>query len=137
VSLLAGLGVPVENRFGLRPAAAADSGPSEIDVDRAADRLRLLDGVRTFNLHPHLPHLFRAGEAAGKLDVLARQHIDPTAPPHPFFSGDVFDSLLQSRPEAFPGALLVGDTTLFSSTAGGVESLERFWTRIVERPRRG
>jgi hypothetical protein len=136
-SLLAELGVPVENRFGLRPAATADGGPSEIDVDRAADRLGLLDGVRTFNLHPHLPHLFRAGGAAGKLDVLARQRIDPAAPPHPFFPGDVFDSLLQSRPEAFPGALLVGDTTLFSSTAGGVESLERFWIRIVERSRRG
>ncbi len=137
-SLLAGLGVPVENRFGLRPAAEADGSPAAIDVDRAADRLGLLDGVRTFNLHPHLPHLARVGGALDKLDVLVRQRIDPTAPPHPFSRDgrDRFDSLLQSRPAIFPGAVLVCDTTLFSSTAGGLDSLQRFWTRIVERPRR-
>jgi hypothetical protein len=137
-SLLAGLGVPVENRFGLRPAANADGSPAAIDVDRAADRLELLDGVQTFNQHPHLPHLARVGSAIDKLDVLARQRIDPTAPPHPFSRDghDRFDSLLQSRPGVFPGALLVCDTTLFSSTAGGLDSLERFWTRIVGRPHR-
>jgi hypothetical protein len=137
-SLLAGLGVPVENRFGLRPAADADGAAAAIDVDRATDRLDLLDGVRTFNLHPHLPHLARVGDALDKLDVLARQRIDPTAPQHPFsrYGHDKFDSLLQSRPDVFPGALLVCDTTIFSSTAGGLESLERFWARIVERPRR-
>jgi hypothetical protein len=137
-SLLAGLGVPVENRFGLRPAVNADGSPTEIEVDRAADRLELLDGVRTFNLHPHLPHLARVGDAVDKLDVLARQRIDPTAPPHPFGRDghDRFDSLLQSRLDVFRGPLLVCDTTLFSSTAGGLDSLQRFWTRIVERPRR-
>jgi hypothetical protein len=138
-SLLAGLGAPVENRFGLRPAADADGSPAAIDVvDRAADRLELLDGVSTFNLHPHLPHLARVGGAIDKLDVLARQRVDPTAPPHPFSRDghDKFDSLLQSRSGIFPGALLVCDATLFSSTAGGRDSLERFWTRIVERPRR-
>jgi hypothetical protein len=137
-SLLAGLGVPVENRFGLRPAVDADGSPAAIEVDRAADRLELLDGVRTFNLHPHLPHLARTGEALDKLEVLARQRIEPNAPPHPFTRGghDRFDSLLQSRPGVFPGAVLVSDATLFSSTAGGLDSLERFWTRILERPRR-
>jgi hypothetical protein len=136
-SLLSGLGVPVENRFGLRPAVDADGSPAAIDVDRTADRLELLDGVLTFNLHPHLPHLARAGEALDKLEVLARQRIEPTAPPHPFTRDghDRFDSLLQSRPGVFPGAVLVCDATLFSSTAGGLDSLERFWTRIVERPR--
>ena len=138
-SVLAGLGAPVENRFGLRPAVDADGAPATIDVDRPADRLHLLDDVSAFNLHPHLPHLARVGDALGKLDVLARQRIDPTAPPHPFRreGHDRFDSLLQSRPGVFAGALLVCDTTLFSSTAGGLENLERFWTRIVERPRRG
>jgi hypothetical protein len=136
LSLLAALGVPVENRYGLRPARDADGSPAAIDVDHAADRLGLLEGVRTFNLHPHLPHLARVGGALDKLDVLARQRIDPTAPPHPFGRAgqDRFDSLLQSRPGVFPGTLLVGDTTLFSSTAGGLDDLERLWSRIVDRP---
>jgi len=137
-SLLAGLGVPVENRFGLRPAAGTDGSPATIDIDRSADRLELLEGVQTFNLHPHLPHLERVGVGRHKIEVLARQRIDPTAPPHPFSRGgnDKFDSLLQSRPETFAGTLFVGDTTLFSSTAGGLDSLERFWARIIQRPRR-
>jgi hypothetical protein len=54
-SLLKSLGVPVENRFGLRPAAGADGSPSPIEVDTALDRLNLLKGVTTFNVHPHLP----------------------------------------------------------------------------------
>ena len=72
-SLLAGLGVPVENRFGLRPAAEADGSPSPIEVETALDRLKLLNGVRTFNLHPHLPQFERLGSAVTKLDVVARQ----------------------------------------------------------------
>ncbi len=132
-----GLGVPVENRYGLRPAAEADGTPLPIEVETALDRLRLLEGVRTFNLHPHLPQLERIGEATTKLDVLVRQKIDLTAPPHPFArSRATFDALLQSRPEAFTGSLLVSDTTLWSSTAGGVESLRRFWTNVVQRPQR-
>ncbi len=136
-SLLAGLGVPVENRYGLHPAAEADGSPSPIEVETALDRLRLLQGVRTFNLHPHLPQLERIGDAVGKLDVLVRQKIDLTAPPHPFARERAdFDALLQSRPDAFAGTLLVSDTTLWSSTAGGVESLRQFWTNVVQRPHR-
>lgn len=134
-ALLAGLGVPVLNRFGLRPAAGPDGTPAPIDVDAALDRLHLLDGVATFNLHAHLPHLERHGDALDKLDVLARQTIDPAAPPHPF-PHDRFDALLQSRADAFAGTLLVGDTTLWSSTAGGVDSLQRFWTNVLQRPHR-
>ncbi|KFG97645.1 hypothetical protein GQ56_0108910 [Burkholderia paludis] len=136
-ALLAGLGVPVLNRFGLRPAAGPDGAPAPIDADLALDRLRLLDGVATFNLHAHLPHLERHGDALGKLDVLARQTIDPAAPPHPFaLAHDTFDALLQSRADAFAGTLLVGDTTLWSSTAGGVDSLRRLWTNVLQRPQR-
>ena len=134
-SLLAGLGVPVENRFGLRPAARADGTPEPIEIDGALDRLHLLKGVESFNLHPHLPQLERLDEAAGKLDVLARQKIDLSAPPHPFTrERTTFDALLQSRPDAFPGVLLVSDTTLFSSTAGGADNLRRLWTNILDRP---
>ncbi len=135
-SLLAGLGVPVENRFGLRPAAEADGSPSPVEAEIALDRLGLLQGVGTFNLHPHLPQLERLGDAVAKLDVLARQKIDLTAPSHPFTRGgrSTFDALLQSRPNTFAGSLLVSDATLWSSTAGGVESLRRLWSNVAERP---
>jgi hypothetical protein len=134
-SLLAGIGAPVENRYGLRPAAEADGSPSPIEIETALDRLRLLQGVRTFNLHPHLPQLERVGDAVTKLEVLVRQKIDLKAPPHPFTrTRTTFDALLQSRPETFAGSLLVSDTTLWSSTAGGVESLRQLWTNVLQRP---
>ncbi|HWA41955.1 MAG TPA: hypothetical protein VHA10_02005 [Hypericibacter adhaerens] len=136
-SLLAGLGLPVENRFGLRPAAEADGSPSPIEAEATLDRLGLLRGVGSFNLHPHLPQLERLGEARVGLEVLARQKIDPAAPPHPFAQDrTTFDALLQSRPDAFAGSLLVSDTTLWSSTAGGVDSLRRLWTNVLQRPPR-
>ncbi|WP_256977675.1 hypothetical protein [Bordetella genomosp. 10] len=134
-SLLAGLGVPVENRFGLRPLAQADGTPAPIEVETELDRLGLLRNVDTFNLHAHLPQLERLDTALAGLDVLARQRIDPAAPPHPFARGRAtFDALLQSRPETFRGNLLVGDATLWSSTAGGVDSLRRLWENVLRRP---
>ena len=135
-TLLAGLGVPVENRFGLRPAAAADGAPAPVEIDRALDGLGLLRDVDAFHLHPHLPQLERIGASIERMDVLARQKIDPAAPPHPFTQGgrSSFDALLQSRPDTFAGKLLVCDTTMFSSTAGGVENLRRFWANVILRP---
>ena len=137
-TLLAGLGAPVENRFGLRPAVEADGSPAPIDAERSLDDLGLLAGVETFNLHPHLPQLERLGKGADRMQVLARQKIDLSAPPHPFVQGGrkSFDALLQSSPDSFAGRLLVCDTTMFSSTAGGVDSLRRFWTNVLQRPRR-
>jgi hypothetical protein len=137
-TLLAGLGVPVENRYGLRPAVAPDGSPMPIEVERPLDTLRLLHEVETFNLHPHLPQLERVGEAAERMDVLARQPIDLTAPPHPFAQGGrtSFDALLQSRPETFAGRLLVCDMTIFSATAGGLDSLRRLWSNVLLRPKR-
>lgn len=137
-SLLAGLGVPVENRFGLRPAIRPDGSPAAIEVETSIDHLHLLRDVDTFNLHPHLPHLERQGDAVARLDVLARQKIDLTAPPHPFTRDGrtTFDALLQSGQETFVGTLLVSDTTLWSSTAGGVDSLRRLWSNVVQRPQR-
>jgi hypothetical protein len=134
-SLLAALGVPVQNRFGLHPAVDPHGAPATIETDPALDRLKLLDGVATFNLHPHLPHLERLGDAMTRLDVLARQKIDPAAPPHPFTQQrDTFDALLQSRADTFAGTLLVSDATLWSSTAGGIDSLRRLWSNVLHRP---
>jgi hypothetical protein len=50
-SLLAGLGVPVENRFGLRPAAESDGSPAQIEIEGGLDRSDFLAGVTTFNVH--------------------------------------------------------------------------------------
>jgi hypothetical protein len=137
-TLLAGLGVPVENRFGLRPAAAPDGAPAPVEIDRALDELGLLRDVEAFHLHAHLPQLERTGPSTARMDVLARQKIDLTAPPHPFTRGgrSTFDALLQSRPDTFAGKLLVCDTTMFSSTAGGVDNLRRFWANVIQRPER-
>jgi hypothetical protein len=137
-TLLAGLGVPVDNRFGLRPAAAPDGAPAPVEIDRALDELGLLRDVEAFHLHPHLPQLERIGPSTERMDVLARQKIDLTAPPHPFTQAgrSSFDALLQSRPDTFAGKLLVCDTTMFSSTAGGVENLRRFWANVIQRPER-
>jgi hypothetical protein len=72
------------------------------------------------------------------MDVLARQRIDVTAPRHPAWPTErpSFDALLQSRADTFAGKVLVSDTTLFSSTQGGVDSLRRFWSNALSRPMR-
>jgi hypothetical protein len=133
ISLLQGLGLSVRNRFGLRPAKLTDGSPAPLEIAAEFDRAKLMEGVATFNLHPHLPHFERLGDSVEKLDVLARQKIDLGAPPHPFTAGGRhdFDALLQSRPDVFPGRVLICDTTIFSSTAGGVDSLQRFWRNSV------
>jgi hypothetical protein len=133
LSLLSGLGLPVRNRFGLRPAKATDGSPAPLEIAAEFDRSGLLEGVTTFNLHPHLPHMERLGDSLEKLDVLARQPIDMDAPPHPFTAGGRgdFDALLQSKAGVFPGRVLVCDTTIWSSTVGGLDSLQRFWRNVV------
>ncbi len=133
VSLLNGLGLAVRNRFGLRPAKLPDGSPAPLEIAAELDRLGLMEGVATFNLHAHLPHFERLGDSVAKLDVLARQPIDLNAPPHPFTAGGRrdFDALLQSKPDVFRGRLLICDTTTWSSTAGGVDSLQRFWRNVV------
>jgi hypothetical protein len=138
ISLLHGLGLPVRNRYGLRPAKLPDGSPAPLAIATEFDRLALLAGVATFNLHFHLPHFERQGASLTKLDVVARQLIDPAAPPHPFTAAGRrdFDALLQSKADVFRGSLLICDTTTFSSTVGGLDSLQRFWLNVVMRPSR-
>jgi hypothetical protein len=133
ISLLNGLGLAVRNRFGLRPAKLPDGSPAPLDIAADLDRAGLMEGVTTFNLHPHLPHFERLGDSVSKLDVLARQPIDLDAPPHPFTAAGRrdFDALLQSKPDIFPGRLLICDSTTWSSTTGGVDSLKRFWKNVA------
>ncbi|HEX4381793.1 MAG TPA: hypothetical protein VH083_02545 [Myxococcales bacterium] len=130
--LLQALGLRVQNQFGLRPAVHPDGSPKPVHVGR--DRSHLLDGVPALNAHAHLPHFERLGDSTEALEVLVRQDVEPSAPPHR--SGRTsFDALLQSRAGLFKGDLFIGDTTLFSSTAGGLENLRRLWQNLVARPR--
>src|SRR5579862_3330975 len=69
LALLSGLGLRVRNRFGLRPAKQPDGSPAPLDIAAELDRDGLMAGVLAFNLHAHLPHLERLGDAVAKLDV--------------------------------------------------------------------
>lgn len=132
-SLLRDLGVSVSNQFGLRPAKMPDGSAAPIKINTQADRFNLLQGVRTFHLHPHLPHLEMLGDSSKKLDVLVEQSIDLAAPPHPFVKEGrkTFDALLQSKPNVFGGRLLICDATLWTSTNGGLGSLRQFWVNMT------
>jgi hypothetical protein len=66
------------------------------------------------------------------LEVLARQVVDPQAPAHPVMpGGGDFDAILQSRPEAGLGRLVVCDATLWTSVFGGLDGLEIFWKNVI------
>ena len=132
-SLLGDLGVSVTNRFGLRPAKTPDGSAAPIQINSKADRFNLLQGVRTFHLHPHLPHFEMLGDSAHKIDVLVEQLIDLEAPPHPFIKQgrNSFDALLQSKPNVFGGRLLICDATMWTSTNGGLGSLRQFWANMT------
>ena len=134
-SLLAGLGVPVQNQFGLNPARAEDGTPAPLVVNRDLPGANaVLAGVATFNLHPHLPHLFVPPEFRSLVDVLARQPINPMAPRHLFTDAGnrFFDALLRVRLPGLPGMVLVGDATLWSSAFGGLPSLQVFWRNLAK-----
>jgi hypothetical protein len=136
LSLLAGLGAPVRNRFGLRPAHEPEGSPSPIEIAENADRFGVLAGVTTLHLHMHLPHFEPVDEGAEKYDVLAQQKIDLRAPPHPFVAAghDRFSAILHAKPGVFHGQLAVCDATIWASVFGGLESLERLSQNVVQRP---
>jgi hypothetical protein len=136
-SMIKGLGVPVMNQFGLRPALV--QGTSQIaplTINRDLDELRLLDGVTTFNFHPHLPHYALTSEDPKAVRVLTRQPIDLDRP-HPFIeAGNTeFNSCIWMPPDGQrAGHILLADSTIFTTLFGGVESLETFWKNLASMP---
>ena len=83
-SLMKGLGVPVENRFGLRPAVLPGTNQlAPLTAMRDLDLPGWLNGVTTFNFHQHLPHYEVTAPDTKSIRVLARQPIDMSKP-HPF-----------------------------------------------------
>ena len=132
LSLMAGLGLPIRNRFGLRPARETDGSASPVEVV-SRDVFGILTGISALNLHPHLPHFERLGQSVQGLEVLVRQPIDMTASPHPFTSGGRkdFDAMLQATREAIPGCLVVADATLWNAVSGPRDTLEKLWRNVA------
>jgi hypothetical protein len=130
LSVMAELGAPIVNRFGLRPATTDDGTPTSFQLN-GDDRYELLADVPYLNRHPHLPHFERVGAATTALEVLARQEVSVDAPAHPLMApGSFFDSILQTRLDAGLGRLVICDPTLWTSTNGGIEGLETLWRNV-------
>lgn len=130
---MAGLGMPIRNRFGLRPARQPDGSSAPFEC-ASRDRHGILTGVSALNTHPHLPHFERLGDSTSSLEVLVRQPIDTTAPAHPFTQDGRthFDAVLQSAPGVFRGSLVVADATLWNSNSGSPENLQRIWHNLSQ-----
>jgi hypothetical protein len=134
-SLMKGLGVPVENRFGLRPATIVGTRNQLVPLIKQSDfdKHGLLEGVSTFNFHMHLPHYAVTTDDRNLIHVLAKQPIDMSNP-HPFIeAGNTeFNMFLWMPPtNDRPGDILLADSTIFTTLFGGDESLERFWKNLA------
>ncbi len=133
-SLMKGLGVPVENRFGLRPATVGGTQKLvPLSVERDLDTMGLLNGVSTFNFHMHLPHYAVTTDNSDLIRVLARQPIDMSNP-HPFIEAGnkEFNMFLWMPPSGDRvGDILLADSTIFTTLFGGDDSLEQFWKNLA------
>ncbi len=152
-ALMKGLGIPVENQWGLRPAVVTPSGAAASELDKEGaisgapapariaplsvakdlDTRGWLAGVRNFNFHMHLPHYAVTTDDTRSVHVLGRQPIDLSRP-HPFTNAGnkEFNALVWMPPgNGRGGDVLVVDSTVFSTLFGSDESLERFWKNLA------
>jgi hypothetical protein len=136
-SLMRGLGTPVENRWGLRPAVAKGTNQiAPLAKMEDLDARGWLNQVTTFNFHPHLPHYALTAEDSKSIHVLARQPIDMSRP-HPFTEAGnrEFNMLLWMPPAGNrAGDIVFADSTIFTTLFGGTESLENFWRNLAKTP---
>jgi hypothetical protein len=133
-SLMAGLGVPVENRYGLRPGVVAGTSRiAPLTAYRDLDTRGWLNGVSNFSFHKHLPHYAVTTEDTSAIKVLATQPIDMSKP-HPFTEAGnrEFNSFVWMPPaHKRGGEILLADSTVFSTLFGADDSLKRFWTNLA------
>lgn len=135
-SLMEGLGTPVENQWGLRPATLQGTTQTvPLSVAGDLDRRRWLDGVKTFVFHMHLPHYAVTAGDAKSIHVLARQPVD-TSKPHPFTDAgnrelNMFLWMPPSGDRA--GDILFADSTIFTTLFGGDDSLVTFWKNLATK----
>ena len=135
-SLMKGLGVPVENQYGLRPAVVQGTTKLQPLLKSSDHDLRgWLEGVTTFNFHQHLPHYAVTTDEPDAIHVLARQPIDMSRP-HPFSAaGNTdFNMFLWMPPRGDrAGDILLADSTIFTTLFGGDASLDRFWKNLATK----
>ena len=135
-SLMKGLNVPVENRWGLRPATVQGTNRlAPLSTFTDLDQRGWLNGVPTFNFHPHLPHYAVTTDDPKAIQVLARQPVD-LSNPHPFVEAGnrEFNMFLWMPPAGGrAGDILLADSTIFTTLFGGDESLESFWKNIATK----
>jgi hypothetical protein len=132
-SLMKGLGVPVENRYGLRPGVVKGTTQiAPLTINRDLDTRGWLEGVANFSFHKHLPHYAITTES-DSIRVLGRQPID-LAKPHPFTEAGnrEFNSFVWMPPQGNRGGeVLLADSTIFSTLFGADDSLKRFWRNLA------
>jgi hypothetical protein len=132
-SLMKGLGVPVENRYGLRPGVVKGTTQiAPLTINRDLDTRGWLEGVANFSFHKHLPHYAITTES-DSIRVLGRQPID-LAKPHPFTEAGnrEFNSFVWMPPQGHRGGeVLLADSTIFSTLFGADDSLKRFWRNLA------
>lgn len=137
LSMMKGLGVPVQNRYGLRPATIKGTNQiAPLNAFRDLDSRGWLTDVTTFNFHPHLPHYALITDDTKSIRVLSTQPIDMSRP-HPFTEAgnSEFNNFLWMPPDANrAGDILLADSTIFTTLFGGVESLENFWRNLAMTP---
>jgi len=133
-SLMAGLGVPVENRYGLRPGLVAGTSQiAPLTINRDLDTRGWLNGVTNFSFHKHLPHYAVTTDDASAIKVLGTQPIDMSKP-HPFTEAGnrEFNSFVWMPPkDRRAGEVLLADSTVFSTLFGADDSLKQFWKNLV------
>jgi hypothetical protein len=136
-SLMKGLGTPVENRYGLRPAVVKGTKQiAPLTTVRDLDTRGWLNEVTSFNFHPHLPHYALTTEDNDAIYVLAKQPID-LSHPHPFTEAGnrEFNMFLWMPPNGNrAGDILFADSTIFTTLFGGDQSLEHFWRNLAKTP---
>jgi hypothetical protein len=135
-SLMKGLGVPVENRYGLRPATHPGTTKTvPLNITHDLDKRHWLEGVETFVFHMHLPHYAVTSDDPAGIHVLARQPIEMSRP-HPFIEAGnrEFNMFLWMPPNGTrAGDILLADSTIFTTLFGGDESLGRFWKNLATK----
>jgi hypothetical protein len=133
-SLMRGLGIPVENKYGLRPAVVEGTRRvAPLTINRHLDTRGWLEGVTNLSFHKHLPHYEVLPGATEPVHVLGLQPIDMSKP-HPFIEAGnrEFNSFLWMPPAGQrKGEILFCDSTVFSTLFGADESLQRFWKNLV------
>ncbi len=133
-SLMEGLGIPVENRYGLRPARdKVTKAMAPLTIARELDTRGYFEGVTTFNYHMHMPHYALTTDDTKSIHVLAKQPIDLSRP-HPFTdAGNTeFNAFLWLPANGErKGDITMVDSTIFSTLFGADESLKRFWQNII------